>query len=151
MQQNIEAYSLDEAIEIFYESNELNLQEIILTDPIVNTNKYENLCLLFILELKKPGINENVNKTSLLDITTNGQKIWTSSYVVINRFNKLISNKKHSTKKDAVIEAREYTANNNINTKVILGKSAENFSRIQAEITYKPALNQKSGIYKFIW
>jgi len=151
MIKTINAYSLDEAREIFYEENSINLQEIFLEKLNKTYSFYEGLGLLFVVCTTKPDTNNNKIHTTLEDIIITGEKSWETKYIIINCYNKKINNKTYKIKKEAIDDAREYTSNNFIDTKVIIGKSLLNNIRNQAIIKYKPSLKQEAGIYKFIY
>lgn len=152
----IEAYSLDEAIENFKEETKITIVPKIITinstEIIQDFKPYQNLGLIFVYRNKKPGLNVNKIQTVVEDIVTTGEKIWVTKYLVVNEQDKVVSSKGiYKTKKEAIDFAREYTSSNQINTSVIIGKSANNFSRVQAKITYKPSIGQIRGLYTFIY
>ena len=156
MIESIDACSFDEAFEFFIgdypEFKTLKFVDIGDVEGVGSLDRYEDLGIVFYYMAQKPGKNVNKIQTSVVDFPSKGEKKWETKYLVIDRFgNLLLNNTDFKIKKDAVDAAREYTAENYINSKVIIGKSALNFSRTQSEIKYKPSLEQTDGRFIFIF
>lgn len=158
MKTTIKACSFDEAYELLLEENSklidykvIDLNGLLSEDP-VGLEGLEYLGILFFYRSELPGENINKTQTKVIDKPGKGTKKWETKYLIVDRFNNLlIKDTNYKFKKEAVDAAREYTNKYFTSSFVILGKSLEGSDRIQAEIHYKPSLDQKDGSWTFIF
>jgi len=150
----IEEYSFDEAFEIFKEKKKVDFEKFLIIERSLHLeelSRYEGMGFCFAYMMHRPEGNKNKIKTSVLDTPTKGKKDWLTKYLIVDANNRVLTNKNYDTKKDAVDAARLYTKENFLNSYVIIGKSASNFSRVQAEINYKPSGNTIPGEFIFVY
>jgi len=149
---NIKACSLDEAVGLLKDDHDISEIKLlpILMDHLENSD-LEGLGYIFYRIEQKPGANDNKIHTSVTDFPSKGEKKWDTKYLVVDISDNVLLSKQFTIKKDAVDAAREFSSENFIDTYVLIGKTATNFSRIQSKITYKPSLKQAEGTYVFIW
>lgn len=115
---------------------------------------YENLGFCFGVQVGSYGENPNQIQTVVKNMPAGGTKKWLTVYSIVfdnDESLELASDNFHQIKKDSIDEAREITQSTGRNTYLLVGKKPDNFSRVEAEITYKPAPGQSLAKFKFIY
>jgi hypothetical protein len=96
--------------------------------------------------VEQPIENKNVTKSQVEHIVTPGTKKWVLKYVVQER-DFIIGS--WNTKGDAVKDARRYTEQHQVSTKVVVKKFIEKGDTTVAKVTYKKSSTEKEGKWVF--
>lgn len=121
---------------------------------VADIDVFKGTNVIFGTELSKPGENTNETQTRVENTPTKGSKNWETKYLGV--FDSplslnLVPGSITTMKEECVQACKEATKNTMRNTYVIIGKSAIEFNRCQAEVQYKPSAGQTPGVYKFVW
>jgi hypothetical protein len=96
--------------------------------------------------IEEPIENKNTIKSQVEHIVTPGTKKWVLKYVVQHGDHHIGG---WDTKREAVKDARRYTEQNQVSTKVVIKKFIEKGDNTVAKITYKPSSTEKEGKWVF--
>lgn len=154
----ISAYNIEDAFKLLKEEHDLPMHDYInLDDKLINVasdNNYEGLGLCFGFRTALIGENKNQIQTVVKNMPAGGTKKWKTVYAIVYDrpdSTQLASEDMPEIKKTAIDNARAISQETGRNTFLIVGKSPDNFSRVEAEINYKPSPGQETGVFKFIW
>jgi hypothetical protein len=96
--------------------------------------------------IEEPIENKNKTKSQVEHVVTPGTKRWVLKYVVQHGDHHIGG---WNTKGEAVKDARRYTEQNQVSTKVVIKKFIEKGDNTVAKITYKKSSTEKEGRWVF--
>tara|TARA_B110000037_G_scaffold217239_1_gene277885 strand:- start:1816 stop:2316 length:501 start_codon:yes stop_codon:yes gene_type:complete len=166
MEITIRDYSIESAFERIYaeienqgiecETPNFNFGFINITnnEGVTDIDVFKESGVIFGTELDSPGENTRDLQTRVENTPTKGSKTWETRYMgIFDRKDgmSVVPGSAVSMKGECIQICRDASQETSRNTFVIIGKSAVEFSRCQAEIQYVPSSGQASGVYKFVW
>ena len=103
---------------------------------------------------RTPGDNTNQVQSQVKDEIVKGDKKWETAYVAVFDHpwgNTVVPGSRSGIKKEAVDAAKAMSAMYQRDAFVIIGRKPIGFSRVTAQVLYKPSQNQQTGLYTFVW